>query len=84
MNVIEKLVFSNGLKLASLKINVVEEGIGIIEVCKKIGFVFYFCIRVNFSSLLVFVNFYYKVGYGILDMYVLNLVVDSKELKEFL
>lgn len=84
MNASEKPASPNGLKLASLKINVAEEGTGIVEACKKIGLAPHPCTRANSSSPLAPVNLYHKVGHGTLDMYVLNPVADSKELKEFL
>lgn len=84
MNTAEKPASQNSLKHSSLKINVAEEGTEIVEACKKIGLTPHNCTRANSSQPLAPINLYHKVGHGTLDMYVLNPVADSKELKEFL
>ncbi|XP_061172395.1 microtubule-associated protein futsch-like isoform X2 [Saccostrea echinata] len=84
MNAADRLSSVNGMKHSSLKINIAEEGLEMVEACKKVGLTPHVCTRVNSSHPLAPVNLYHKVGHGTLDMYVLNPLADSKELKEFL
>lgn len=70
-------------KSASLLINLVEEGNGIIENLRNLGQSPHPCTGNVVSHALQPLNLYHKVGHGTLDMYVLNPLQDSKELKDF-
>ncbi|XP_046357199.2 microtubule-associated protein futsch-like isoform X1 [Haliotis rufescens] len=67
----------------SLLINLAEEGNRIIEYSKQLGQFPHPCSRSVVGQQQEPVNLYHKVGHGSLDMFILNPVQDSKELKEF-
>ncbi|XP_064609076.1 microtubule-associated protein 1B-like isoform X2 [Liolophura sinensis] len=71
------------LKSSTLKINLGEECSRLIEYCKQIGQTPHPCTRSAKGDTLEPINLYHKVGHGSLDMYVLNPVQDSKEIKEY-
>ncbi|CAG2235818.1 Microtubule-associated protein futsch,Electromotor neuron-associated protein 2 [Mytilus edulis] len=70
-------------KEPSLCINLSDEGSRLIEYAKQLGHVPQQCTRPMTSQPLQPINLYHKVGHGSLNMYVLNPVSDSKELKDF-
>lgn len=70
-------------KEPNLCINLSEEGSRLIEYAKQLGHVPQPCTRPMSSQPLQPINLYHKVGHGSLNMYVLNPVSDSKELKDF-
>ncbi|ESP05515.1 hypothetical protein LOTGIDRAFT_63713, partial [Lottia gigantea] len=67
----------------NLLINLAEEGSELFEMSKKLGVTPHPCTRGEKVTTLDPINLYHKVGHGSLDMYILNPVTDSKELKEF-
>ncbi len=69
-------------KHSSLLVNLVEEGNKLMENLRLLGQVPHPCIGNIVGSTIEPLNLYHKVGHGSLDMYVLNPVKDSKELKE--
>ncbi|XP_013381707.1 microtubule-associated protein futsch [Lingula anatina] len=71
-------------KDASLLVNLAEEGIRLVESLKQLGHPPSPCMRNLSDPNITPINLYHKVGHGTLDMYVLNPVQDSKELKDFL
>ena len=70
-------------KEPNLCINLSEEGSRLIEYAKQLGHVPQPCTRPVTTQPLQPINLYHKVGHGSLNMYVLNPVSDSKELKDF-
>ncbi|XP_050403006.2 microtubule-associated protein 1B isoform X2 [Patella vulgata] len=83
MNAIDQTKPNGNPKEPSLLINLADEGNDIIEMSKQLGVVPHPCVRGEKAPTLEPVNLYHKVGHGSLDMYILNPVQDSKELKEF-
>uniref|UniRef100_A0A0L8I7H0 Microtubule-associated protein futsch n=1 Tax=Octopus bimaculoides TaxID=37653 RepID=A0A0L8I7H0_OCTBM len=67
----------------SLLINLSNEGDKITDYVRQLRQVVNSCSRPATSPQIDPVNLYHKVGHGSLDMYILNPVQDSKELKEF-
>ncbi|GAB1603005.1 microtubule-associated protein futsch-like isoform X1 [Argonauta hians] len=67
----------------SLLINLSNEGDRITEYVRQLGQVVNSCYRPATCTQVDPVNLYHKVGHGSLDMYIMNPVQDSKELKEF-
>ncbi|XP_060073202.1 microtubule-associated protein 1S-like [Ylistrum balloti] len=70
-------------KEPQLAINLAEEGSKLLEFSKNLIPTPQPCSRVGTTSTVMPVNLYHKVGHGSLDMYILNPVSDSKELKDF-
>ena len=70
-------------KQPSLVVNLAEEGHRVIENLHLLGQAPGSCIGSMQGKDFKPVNLYHKVGHGTLDMYVLNPMQDSKELKEF-
>ncbi|XP_069137403.1 microtubule-associated protein futsch-like isoform X2 [Argopecten irradians] len=70
-------------KEPQLAINLAEEGSKLLEFSKNLIPTPQPCSRLGTSSAVTPVNLYHKVGHGSLDMYILNPVTDSKELKDF-
>ncbi|KAL3866604.1 hypothetical protein ACJMK2_043890 [Sinanodonta woodiana] len=70
-------------KEPQLLVNLAEEGNKLVEYAKQIGQPPHPCSRTAATQQLEPMNLYRKVGHGSLDMYILNPVTDSKELKEF-
>ncbi|XP_064619139.1 microtubule-associated protein futsch-like [Lineus longissimus] len=66
-----------------LLVNVLNEANKIVDNMKNIGHSPTPCTRTN-SPAIAPINLYHKVGHGSLDMYILNPVQDTKELKDFL
>ncbi|KAL5005551.1 hypothetical protein ScPMuIL_019007 [Solemya velum] len=89
LNASDKFTHSleNGENLNSkepqLLINLAEEGSRLVEFSKQLGQTPHPCSRNVTTQHLEPVNLYHKVGHGTLDMYILNPVTDSKELKDF-
>ncbi|KAK3097296.1 hypothetical protein FSP39_008440 [Pinctada imbricata] len=86
MNSIDKLPSpppENGEKKPSLCINLAEEGSKLVDYAKQMGLSPYPCLRQATGPQITPINLYLKVGYGSLDMYILNPVSDTKELKDF-
>ncbi|XP_021357598.1 microtubule-associated protein 1B-like isoform X2 [Mizuhopecten yessoensis] len=75
----------NGLngKELNLAINLAEEGSKLLEFSKNLISTPQPCSRLGTNPTVTPVNLYHKVGHGSLDMYILNPVTDSKELKDF-
>ena len=71
-------------KPASLLVNLIEEGNRIVMNLRQLGQTPSPCVGHVSSSALDPITLYHKVGHGTLDMFVLNPMQDSKELKEFL
>lgn len=72
-------------KMNGLTISLVEEGNRLLESFQQLNLTPHPCTgSVDSKGLLQPINLYHKIGQGSLDMYVLNPVQDSKELKEFL
>ncbi|XP_036361786.1 microtubule-associated protein futsch isoform X4 [Octopus sinensis] len=67
----------------SLLINLSNEGDKITDYVRQLRQVVNSCSRPATSPQIDPVNLYHKVGHGSLDMYIMNPVQDSKELKEF-
>lgn len=67
----------------SLLINLSNEGDKITDYVRQLRQVVNSCSRPATSPQIDPVNLYHKVGHGSLDMYILNPIQDSKELKEF-
>ncbi|PVD20059.1 hypothetical protein C0Q70_20553 [Pomacea canaliculata] len=67
----------------TLLINLTEEGNKIVELGKQLGHIPHPLSR-SVSGNLEPINLFHKVGMGSLDMYILNPVTDSKEMKDFL
>ncbi|XP_059175389.1 microtubule-associated protein futsch-like isoform X2 [Physella acuta] len=70
-------------KTPSLLINLAEEANKMTQMAKMLGISPQPCTRNPASVNSEPVNLYHKLGHGSLDMYVLNPVADTKELKEF-
>ena len=70
-------------KAASLVVNLVEEGSRMVENLRNLGQIPHPCVGSLAGSTITPINLYHKVGHGTLDMYVLNPLTDSKDLKEF-
>ncbi|XP_052795864.1 microtubule-associated protein futsch-like isoform X2 [Mya arenaria] len=73
----------NEKKEETLQINLAEEGNQIIQFAKQMGQAPQACSRSLSGQSIEPINLYHKVGIGSLDMYILNPVSDSKELKDF-
>ena len=67
----------------SLLVNLAAEGDKIVDNVRSLGQSPNPCYRSATATTIEPVNLYHKVGHGSLDMYILNPVQDSKELKEF-
>ncbi|CAE1293128.1 Microtubule-associated protein futsch [Acanthosepion pharaonis] len=67
----------------SLLVNLAVEGDKIVDNVRSLGQTPNPCYRPATATTIDPVNLYHKVGHGSLDMYILNPVQDSKELKEF-
>ncbi|KAJ8299838.1 hypothetical protein KUTeg_022585 [Tegillarca granosa] len=83
LNADSKTLHSSVGKESSLSVSLADEGNKIIEMSKQLGLVPHPCTRNGTSKDLHPINLYHKVGHGSLDMYILNPVTDSKELKDF-
>ena len=70
-------------KESSLMVNLANEGNKIVEYAKQIGQFPHPCSRSQSGQTVEPINLFHKVGIGSLDMYILNPITDSKELKEF-
>ncbi|XP_060555499.1 microtubule-associated protein futsch-like isoform X2 [Ruditapes philippinarum] len=70
-------------KEESLHVNLAAEGNKLIQYAKQIGPIPHSCSRNQSGSTIEPINLYHKVGIGSLDMYILNPITDSKEMKEF-
>ncbi|XP_033750868.1 microtubule-associated protein futsch-like isoform X2 [Pecten maximus] len=70
-------------KEPQLAINLAEEGSKLLEFSKNLIPTPQPCSRLGTTPTVMPVNLYHKVGHGSLDMYILNPVSDSKELKDF-
>ncbi|XP_013094852.2 microtubule-associated protein 1B-like isoform X1 [Biomphalaria glabrata] len=68
---------------SSLLINLAEEACKMTQMAKQLGISPQPCLRSATGETCEPINLYHKLGHGSLDMYVLNPVADSKELKEF-
>ena len=73
----------NEKKEANLFVNLAEEGGKIIQLAKQVGQDPQPCSRPMSGQTVEPTNLYHKVGIGSLDMYILNPITDSKELKDF-
>ena len=67
----------------SLHVNLAAEGNKLIQYAKQIGPIPHSCSRNQSGQTIEPINLYHKVGIGSLDMYILNPITDSKEMKEF-
>lgn len=74
---------SSTSKSPSLIVNLVEEANKLTLMAKQLGISPHPCSRSATAATCDPVNLYHKLGHGSLDMYILNPVADSKELKEF-
>ena len=70
-------------KQCSLLVNLSEEANKVTQIAKQLGISPHPCMHNAASASCEPVNLYHKLGHGSLDMYILNPVTDSKELKEF-
>ncbi|XP_045216831.2 microtubule-associated protein futsch-like isoform X2 [Mercenaria mercenaria] len=70
-------------KEETLQVNLAEEGNKLIQYAKQIGPIPQSCSRTQSGQTIEPINLYHKVGIGSLDMYILNPITDSKEMKEF-
>ena len=71
--------------LNGLLLSLAEEGRGMVEHLHHMGISPHPCLgSLHGTSGISPISLYFKVGHGSLDMYVLNPMADSKELKEFL
>ncbi|KAH9520217.1 hypothetical protein Btru_060293 [Bulinus truncatus] len=68
---------------SGLLINLAEEASKMTQMAKQLGLSPQPCLRSPTGDTCEPINLYHKLGHGSLDMYVLNPVADSKELKEF-
>ncbi|KAL4227832.1 Methionine aminopeptidase 1B [Mactra antiquata] len=67
----------------TLHVNLAKEGNKLIQYAKQIGQIPQPCSRLQSGQTIEPINLYHKVGIGSLDMYILNPITDSKELKDF-
>ncbi|RUS91760.1 hypothetical protein EGW08_000468 [Elysia chlorotica] len=70
-------------KQVSLLVNISEEAGKITQMAKQLGISPHPCMHNAAVPVCEPVNLYHKLGHGSLDMYILNPVSDTKELKEF-
>ncbi|GFR83912.1 microtubule-associated protein futsch-like [Elysia marginata] len=70
-------------KPCSLLVNLSEEANKVTQMAKQLGISPHPCLHNPAAATCEPVNLYHKLGHGSLDMYILNPVADSKELKEF-
>ncbi|XP_005091094.2 microtubule-associated protein futsch isoform X2 [Aplysia californica] len=70
-------------KKSSLLINLAEEANNLTRMAKQLGISPQPCSRSATSQNAEPINLYHKLGHGSLDMYMLNPITDSKEMKEF-
>ncbi|GFO14676.1 microtubule-associated protein futsch-like [Plakobranchus ocellatus] len=70
-------------KPCNLLINLSEEANKMTQMAKQLGISPHPCVHNAAAATCEPVNLYHKLGHGSLDMYVLNPVADTKELKEF-
>ena len=70
-------------KPCSLLVNLSEEANKVTQMAKQLGISPHPCVHNPAAASCEPVNLYHKLGHGSLDMYILNPVADSKELKEF-
>lgn len=67
----------------SLLVNLSEEAKNLTDMAKQLGITPHPCSRNSTSNTVDPINLYHKLGHGSLDMYPLNPVSDSKEMKDF-
>lgn len=70
-------------KKVSLLINLSEEANKISQMARQLGISPHPCSHNTAAASCEPINLYHKLGHGSLDMYILNPLADSKELKEF-
>lgn len=70
-------------KSPTLLVNLAEEANKVTQMAKQLSISPHPCSRSASAANLEPVNLYHKLGHGSLDMYILNPVADSKELKDF-
>lgn len=80
-NVMDKKGGETKEKRDDLILSLTDQGYHMFENLRSMNLKPHFCMRENMIEP---INLYHKVGHGKLDMYILNPVKDSKELKEFL
>lgn len=73
----------NEEKQCSLLVNLAEEANKLIKKAKQLGISPQTCYRSEKAISAEPINLYHKLGHGSLDMYILNPIADTKEIKEF-